>query len=485
MRMSIGSFLRQVHPLSKKIDPFLAAVSKLSMGSILGFGIAYLARPLLTRLYTPEHFGILALFVSLTAILGSISMLKMEDAIVLPEDEMESASVFKTSLLILLFSTTILCLLLPFKSNLSSLLGEPEIAFYLSFIPLSVFLLGLSKLLDSGLSKLRAFARLSGATIFQYATAVPVQVIQGISRASPTGLIFGYLAGLGASNISLISRASSLLRNWSGFQFKRDIGTYRRFPVFAAPNALAGALSMQIPAILIVYFFDVRSLGHYSQAYALVAIPIALVGSAFSKVFYVDASEKLGSEGLSVLTASTFDRLFWIGFYPSLVLILIGPTLFEFVLGQEWRQSGEIARYLSPWLFLVLVSSPLSKLFDVKQKQDKNLLFTLVLFFARAASLLYGGILGDFMLAIKAFAISSALLWLVHTIWMLRMGEADLRDCLIRIRKPMIWAVCLAIPLGLAERSIDSPISVISIAAALSLLYWALSHSKERLELTD
>ena len=50
-------------------------------------GIAYLAVPILTRLYTPAEFGISDYFIMIASVLAASASLKYEDAIMLPEQE--------------------------------------------------------------------------------------------------------------------------------------------------------------------------------------------------------------------------------------------------------------------------------------------------------------------------------------------------------------------------------------------------------------
>jgi len=464
------------------LDPILKAVSKLSLGSILGLGLGYLARPFLTRIYTPEHFGLLAAFISLTAIFTSVVMLRLEDAVVLPDNEAKVKSIFKTCLVLLSCFSIALLVLLPFKDNVAGFLGEPRLSNYLVILPLAVFFLGFSRLLDSSLSKLKEFGRLSFGVTAQYSSTVTYQVLSGLNAASGSGLIFGYLLGLVTNVALLIGKAKGFFSNWGATGIRRTISEYRKFPQFAAPNALVGAFSMQIPILLLLFYFSTQSVGHYSQAYAMVAIPISVLGAAFAKVFYVEASEKVGTKSLSLLTAQTFERLLWIGLFPIMALIVIAPNLFEVVLGKDWRVSGEIARYLAPWLLLVFISSPLSKLFDVLQIQEKNLLFTIVLLIARVISLVIGGLKSDFMLAVQLFAGSSALLWFFHTAWMLNLGGTSLKRCLGNSIKVILWSIILIIPLvALSSYSFEKWISIV-LALVLIIFYAAITFSKDLLE---
>jgi lipopolysaccharide exporter len=82
-----------------RASAFAADVFKLVTGTTLAQAVAVLASPLLTRLYGPEAFGFLALFISITSILGVVACMRYELAIMLPQDDREAANLLALSLL--------------------------------------------------------------------------------------------------------------------------------------------------------------------------------------------------------------------------------------------------------------------------------------------------------------------------------------------------------------------------------------------------
>src|SRR5690554_3357466 len=81
-------------------DAFLGPLAVLVSGTLLAQVATYLARPVLTRLFEPEAFGIFGFFLAMTTILGSPAAGKYETAIPIPADDQEAASVTGLSLLI-------------------------------------------------------------------------------------------------------------------------------------------------------------------------------------------------------------------------------------------------------------------------------------------------------------------------------------------------------------------------------------------------
>ena len=123
-------------PLSKRRKTtFAGDVLKLTTGTSIAQAITVLSAPLLTRLYAPEAFGILALFISITGILGVIACMRYELSIMRPESDQEAANLMGVSLG---FSLLISSLTIPIiwfgKSYLVRWLNAPALG------PITLFL---------------------------------------------------------------------------------------------------------------------------------------------------------------------------------------------------------------------------------------------------------------------------------------------------------------------------------------------------------
>ena len=71
--------------------PFFRHVLVLVTGTTLAQLLAVAASPILTRLYSPEEFGLLTVYTAVLYIFALMGTLQYENAIPLPEDE-ESAA---------------------------------------------------------------------------------------------------------------------------------------------------------------------------------------------------------------------------------------------------------------------------------------------------------------------------------------------------------------------------------------------------------
>jgi O-antigen/teichoic acid export membrane protein len=117
------------------------------------------------------------------------------------------------------------------------------------------------------------------------------------------------------------------------------------------------------------------------------------MSTSISRVYVQEAQLlKNNIRELSALTFSLFKKQFLVGIVPFSVLALWGKPLFAFIFGVEWEFSGYLAQLIAPWLFVVMLSSPLSSVMIVMEKQKVSLVFNILLLAARILSLLIGGL---------------------------------------------------------------------------------------------
>jgi len=149
----------------------------------------------------------------------------------------------------------------------------------------------------------------------------------------------------------------------------------------------------------------------------VLSIPMSLVGGAIGQVFLSSAAEARRNGTLGALVLKLHTKLAHVGFAPALLLVLVGPELFALVFGSDWRQAGEFARWMAPWLYFVFTLSPLSTLFAVLENQREGLAFQIILLVVRLAAIFVGSIFLDIGDTIILFAAVSALCWIGLLFW--------------------------------------------------------------------
>ena len=89
----------------------------LMLGTVISQAIVIISSPVLTRLYSPEEFGVLAVYVSFFAFLTIVISLRFELAIPLSRSTSEALAVVKLCVLITFSLVVVLIVLLMLFGN--------------------------------------------------------------------------------------------------------------------------------------------------------------------------------------------------------------------------------------------------------------------------------------------------------------------------------------------------------------------------------
>ena len=95
-------------PMFSLNSKFTKDVVTLVTGTAMAQAIPLALSPILTRLYTPDDFGVLAIYMSLAAVLTVFVSLKYDLAIIIPEKDSDAAN---TTVLAIVIATLISILL--------------------------------------------------------------------------------------------------------------------------------------------------------------------------------------------------------------------------------------------------------------------------------------------------------------------------------------------------------------------------------------
>lgn len=385
--------------------------------------------PILTRLYTPEAFGTYTIYISILAVVGVISCLRYELAIVLPARDKNAANVLVISIFICIFLSIIsLFIIAFFNKPLASFYDIQGLQLWLWLLPLGILTTGIFQALNYWNTRKRQFRRLAVRQVTQSTVVAATQLTSGMTLPVQSGgLIIGHIAG------QITATGRLLWQTWkdegkqiiSYISIKRiliNIVKYKNFPIYSSWSGLLNTASVMMPPLLIGYFFSPTTVGLYSLGHRVLNLPMSLIGNAVAQAFYPHATEAKQKGNLNFVTLGIFKTLISIGLVPILLLTLIAPELFELIFGQDWYEAGEYVRYISPWLFLVFISSPLSNLYLILEKQRLGLIIDLLLFSSRLLVLILGGFYGSALITIALFGIVGAILWIINCITILKLA---------------------------------------------------------------
>jgi len=355
-------------------------------GTTIAQAIPIAISPILTRIYTPEDFGVFALFIAITSIFGSIANGRYELAIMLPKKDEDAINIFALGFVITTFiSLILLVVIFIFHDYFVTLLNNKSIGIWLYFVPITVFFIGLFNILNYFNNRKKNYKDLAKATILKSIILAIVQLSIGFIKQGVTGLISGQILSQLVANIKFLKniiKDKILISKISKTKMMALAKRYKDFPKFSMWAILANTLSTHLTNILISTFFSVTTLGFYSLAQRLLGMPSSLIGGSIGQVFFQEATKEKHATGKAIKTFnSTVKKLLIIGIPSFGILFFIVEDLFAFVFGEEWRIAGVYAQIVIPLFFVRFVVATVSNINNIFELQKVALIWQIVLLF--------------------------------------------------------------------------------------------------------
>jgi O-antigen/teichoic acid export membrane protein len=422
----------------KPKSEFTRNVLTLMTGTTIAQAIPIAISPILTRIYTPEDFGLFALYISIASIISVVATGRYELAIMLPKKDEDAAHIVILSLLISFFVSFISFLVvLIFNVQITNVLGNPEISSWLYFIPVTIFMTGIYQSFNYWSNREKKYKRLAINRVIQSGTTATTNLGMGVTGFSSSGLILGTVVG---QTIAAMFLAKIVLKE--NFQIYKKVKKvkilalakrYIKFPKFEIWSALFNTSSTSSPIILLGIFFSSATVGFYSLSYRILSLPISFMSGSIAQIFLQESVQvKHSKEKLHNLTRSTFRKLFYLGLFPLAFICIFGDKLFTFIFGTQWEIAGEYAQVLSVWLFFVFLISPLSTLLITLEKQKESFYFNMIMLTSRVLALCLGYyIFNDAFKAIVLFTGVGLLSWVILMLYIFKLTNIKFTELYI------------------------------------------------------
>jgi len=386
--------------------------------------IGVLAAPLLSRLYTPEEFGVIGSVMAVVGVLSVVSSLKYEMALVVEKDNAKAQALQVLCWRILLVTTALAGLgILSAPLWLSKVSDDVSLLQYLPWAIPIIFLTGLFNIYNFRLNRERKYKDLSLALLTRRVSLVVSQVIFGFCGAQALGLALGNLVGCFLAVVVLLvsNRALLSFKGTKDVDLREVAREHYRFPIYSAPQNLLNSLSQNLPIYLLGYFYGMEVVGAYWFAMRLLQMPAVLVGQAVRQVFYKEAADLVDNlPKLRRLYVKTTLALAGIVVLPVLVIFLWGTELFTFCFGADWELAGEFSRWMFLWVGLLFVNPPSVMLFSVLSLQKYSMIFDVILLLCRLSALVVGGILLNAISTVMLYSIVGVVFNIIVILFMYR-----------------------------------------------------------------
>lgn len=450
---------------------FLRSLAVLAGGAALGQIIMVLCSPLLTRIYTPSDFGVFGVFTAAVLILNTVDSFRYEMAIPLPEEDQAAGDllalclglVFVTALL-----TAVACYL--WGDRFCQAAKVPGMTHYLWLLPLSLAGAGLVEALNYHSIRSKAYSRIAQSRVGQGAGQSMTQLGLGLASGGTFGLMVGDTVGRCLGLIPMLRGGwfSGWFRNirWTGA--KAAAKRYARFPKYMSWATLLNITALQVPFLLIPFFFGPELAGNYFLAYRILVLPSGLIGGAVAQIFLGEAAsvaqepEKLQSLATRLFLALT------VAYLPLYLTIGIGgSTFFSLVFGSKWLFAGGYMQILAPMAFLWGIASPLSSVLVVRDRLRESLIFTIVELTFKLVAIFAGVHFQSLLLTVVLVSSMGGLVSLLASWRFLRAAHVD---CVALGRKALPF-VAMSLPLvGLVLVAVLCFKPILALLVALVLL---------------
>ena len=326
-------------------------------GSVAAHALPLLLGPALTRVYSPEAYGQFALIWTVSANIAVVGCARYEFALPLESTD-EGAAVLMALCARILVAVTAAAAA---AGVVLTLWGGMPLAWTL---PLAALASAALQWLTLWATRSQRFGWLALARLVQQGGGAALQLLLGVLKLGPLGLLLGATATALAA-AGLLTRPAPAggwrgLWHYSPQAMAAAARKHRDFPLLNTPHAFLGALQDTLTLVLVAALAGDAAAGAWALALRYLKAPATLVGGALSQTLYPRlVNSRDGSEARSIVRRAVWG-LAALALPLAAVLLLWGPGLFTLAFGAEWAQTGELARAIAPYIALHFIASPLA-----------------------------------------------------------------------------------------------------------------------------
>jgi O-antigen/teichoic acid export membrane protein len=317
---------------------------------MLGNGLAQLLQfgsiLILSRIYQPSDFGLLAQVQSI-AMIGSI-VITLQLHLTIPLSKNQGSALEAAKMIQMLSISIFLLMLIP-------AIWSGEITLLALF--LSLFL-GLTNTYTGYLVYSGNFIKIS---FFYLARALLIIVMQ-ISFAYgdfKNGLVIATLVGeaFSALYLGLLTTYGANRIKWQLIHLKSLVMHNKSFSIYGTIQEMVSVSAFYMPLLLFTEKFGEEISGQYAMANRLVWAPVVLVSSSLAQVLY----HKLGKKH-TIITTEVRSLVPNVKILAIAIVIVLSAfpmtNFFNMMLGREWRLASELIPLQLIWGLFFLVSTP-------------------------------------------------------------------------------------------------------------------------------
>lgn len=380
----------------------------------LSQGLVLVATPVLSRLYSPQAYGLFATYAAIVSLIVAVGSFRYDFAIAIASDAREAVDLAGLSIVLGLATAAITALVVVLAGNeLSTLFGASGLAPLLWVLPIAVIAGTSAQALTAWAVVRREFGVVGRMRALQGIALSATQIIMGVVGGGGFGLIVGDIVGRVAGTYRTARNLAMEVRSTgvSLATMRRAGNLHLPFARVMTVASLAGTLSLQLPFLALPVLFNLEDSGQYFLAYRLLVLPASLVGAAVSQVFLGEASSRRGhAEAMHDLAYSVVMALMVFAVPTYAIMAVAGQEVVVALLGPQWVDAGRYAEIISPWLLVWSLANPISSLLLVGRRERESLFFTVAGLILQVIAVAVAALVDDFIVAVVGLTIAGLLI---------------------------------------------------------------------------
>jgi len=399
---------------------FMQNVLTLMKGTTFSAVLPVLVSPVLSRIYSPEDFGVFAIFLQIVTILSIISTCRYEFSIVLTKDNKEASDVLQFSIInIICISVFIFIVMLILGSFDITIVNNVYQKGIFLFIPILVFFTATARTFEQFSISKGNFSFISVGKILQSSIASIFHILFGILGLGIKGLIIGSLSGFFVYNINLFKKSNIIVsfKNFSYNAIKIVAVKYKQFAIFDLPNILLAIAGQRAFGVLLFIYAGPEFTGAFFLAERIIKKPGTILTKSLQNPIY-QFQTTLERERRIIANDAIHKSKIIFYFLPIYIVILFLPSqIYTFIFGQSWLNLKLFVDVFLMLFFLRLIFTPFSFVYRIFQRQDIALKLRILELFKVFAMLFIFNYTNEPAIIVLWFAILSSFVIIVNFLY--------------------------------------------------------------------
>ena len=408
--------LKKYIPKSEFGLNFLTLLTGSGFSQLILVGVS----PVLTRIYSPDDFGIFALFISISSILLVFGTGRYELAIIQTKEDVDGLSLsigtLGISFCFFLLSEFIIIVF----SNYSKFIElNIKLAGLLYLIPIYVLIVSFYKILSNYLIRNKLFKIISINQVGQSFYQSIGKIFLGYNVIFMNGLIIGTFFGQGLALVTLCFyfikiKIKKEVYKTAIKKIKINLKLFVDFPKFMLISDGINILASQLPFLLTSYLFSIEQLGFLAFAYSMSSRPLSFIADSLSRVFKQQAAYEYNENGrCDTLFLTIFKKLSLYLLFPFIFIFLTAPYLFQIIFGEEWYESGKMVRAIIIMFYFQFLARILGYMYILTEHQKENLILQVFLLMGAIVSFALGYLVfNDLNTALMIFSFMYSIIYI-------------------------------------------------------------------------